>query len=203
VASPVFKTGVTRQRRAGWVRFPHSPVSLMCGLLACAALPLRAQQSDTTLTVRKDSTARGPILTSKQAFWRSFAFPGYSQFRLGRQNSGTMYALVEITALGFMGKAARDLREARRVGTDSVPTGYTVDPITGAQTATGYTHTRFTPERIRARRGHLEDWVVTVLFNHLVSGVDAFISANFWDFPVETKASATAKSANITVSVPW
>jgi hypothetical protein len=204
VASPVFKTGVTRQRRAGWVRFPHSPVLLVFGLLLVGSHTLRSQEADTvTVRAKTDSIRKGPILTSKQAFWSSFAFPGYAQFRLGRPNSGTMYALVEITSLALLGKAARDLREARRVGTDSVPTGYTVDPVTGAQVPTGYTHTRFNPERIRARRGHVEDWVVTILFNHLISGVDAFISANFWDFPQNTSVSTNAKSTNITITVPW
>ena len=39
MASPVFKTGVTRPRRVGWVRFPHSPASALCALLALLILP--------------------------------------------------------------------------------------------------------------------------------------------------------------------
>jgi hypothetical protein len=55
VASPVFKTGVTRPSRAGWVRFPHSPATIACffltGLLACTvANSARAQNVDSTLS---------------------------------------------------------------------------------------------------------------------------------------------------------
>jgi Family of unknown function (DUF5683) len=55
VASPVFKTGVTRPSRAGWVRFPHSPATVALLLLAGALLTglpatARGQRSDSTLS---------------------------------------------------------------------------------------------------------------------------------------------------------
>ena len=55
MASPVFKTGVTRPSRAGWVRFPHSPATTALPALAvfvAAALTpaiAPAQVVDTTL----------------------------------------------------------------------------------------------------------------------------------------------------------
>jgi hypothetical protein len=50
VASPVFKTGVTRPRRVGWVRFPHSPA---------IALILVISLSSSALGQRIDSTQVG------------------------------------------------------------------------------------------------------------------------------------------------
>jgi len=54
VASPVFKTGVTRPSRAGWVRFPHSPATLaflpLCAaLLVFASVSASAQAADSSL----------------------------------------------------------------------------------------------------------------------------------------------------------
>jgi hypothetical protein len=72
VASPVFKTGVTRPSRAGWVRFPHSPATLALFVLCIvAASPANAQQKDTTLSkpftravlCKKPSAESGPAPT--------------------------------------------------------------------------------------------------------------------------------------------
>ena len=53
MASPVFKTGVTRPSRAGWVRFPHSPATLaffsLCIALGGASATATAQESDSSL----------------------------------------------------------------------------------------------------------------------------------------------------------
>jgi hypothetical protein len=55
VASPVFKTGVTRPSRAGWVRFPHSPATIfplpivLSLAIVASATFARAQGVDSTL----------------------------------------------------------------------------------------------------------------------------------------------------------
>ena len=47
MASPVFKTGVTRLRRVGWVRFPHAPAMAFASLaLIIAPCCLEAQQQE-------------------------------------------------------------------------------------------------------------------------------------------------------------
>jgi len=54
VASPVFKTGVTRPSRAGWVRFPHSPATLaffpLCIAVCIASANAAAQTPDSSLS---------------------------------------------------------------------------------------------------------------------------------------------------------
>lgn len=52
MASPVFKTGVTRPSRVGWVRFPHSPAIALIFLLALAP-PAIAQRVDSTQVAAK------------------------------------------------------------------------------------------------------------------------------------------------------
>lgn len=52
MASPVFKTGVTRPRRVGWVRFPHSPaIAVLLAILL--TLPAGAQRVDSTQVAAK------------------------------------------------------------------------------------------------------------------------------------------------------
>jgi hypothetical protein len=75
VASPVFKTGVTRPSRAGWVRFPHSPAtlalfSLFGALFAGAPGSASAQANDSSLgraitnkTLCKKQPASAPVPT--------------------------------------------------------------------------------------------------------------------------------------------
>ena len=72
MASPVFKTGVTRPSRAGWVRFPHSPATLALFVSSIVATsPVTAQQKDTTLSkpftravlCKKPSAESGPAPT--------------------------------------------------------------------------------------------------------------------------------------------
>jgi hypothetical protein len=43
--------------------------------------------------------------------------------------------------------------------------------------------TYFTTRLVQARRTHVEDWVALLLFNHLVSGADAYVAAHLWDLP--------------------
>jgi hypothetical protein len=209
VASPVFKTGVTRQRRVGWVRFPHSPViaALVAAFCLFGPVSAAAQRDSAKVKVRGDSISDSlprQWVTPRRAFLSSMLFPGYGQLRMGRSNAGALYAIVEVLCLSMAGKAAMDLREANRIGTDSIPTEYTVNPTTGEVTASGWEQSRFNEDRIRARRTHYEDWVVAVLYNHLISGIDAFIYANFWDFPGKPEVSQDYKgTTRLRFSFSW
>jgi hypothetical protein len=143
-------------------------------------------------------------VSPRRAFFSSLMFPGYGQLRLGRQNAGALYALVEVVCLAMAGKAAMDLREANRIGTDSIPVAYTLDPVTGASTVSEWQQSRFTEERIRARRTHYEDWVVAVFYTHLISGIDAFVYANFWDFPGRPDVSTDGNGVSrFRISFTW
>ncbi len=220
MASPVFKTGVTRQSRVWWVRFPHSPAIAFAVALS-AAVPAGAQNVDSaragvsaqkTAAAKRDS-ALVPPLSPRRAFLLSLLIPGYSQIRLERPNGAALFGAAEIVSIGMARKAALDLREARRGARDSVVLTFQVDPATGRvvlDSITGrprpatYERNRNTPERIAARRTHYEDWIAAILFNHLISAADAYVAANLWDFPVNVKGGITAqRSAQIVATLKW
>lgn len=219
VASPVFKTGVTRPRRAGWVRFPHSPaIALVMAL--CIAQPVAAQRVDSARVgvnasqsaAQRDSSVIPP-LSPRRAFLMSLLVPGYSQLRLQRPNSAALFGAAEIVSIGMARKSALDLREARRGARDSVVLTWQTDPATGGvvlDSVTGkpkpatYERNRNTPERIAARRTHYEDWIAAILFNHLISAADAYVAANLWDFPVNVKGGVNARrGAQVVATLQW
>src|SRR6185503_8537197 len=105
---------------------------------------------------------------------------------------------------------AQDLAEARSLAHDSVVATYKIDPATGLaqlDPKTGlpipdtWDASRFTPDRIKARRTHYEDWIAAIIFNHLFSGADAYVAANLWDF--RTNIGAVAPSRSVSLIPEW
>ena len=43
---------------------------------------------------------------------------------------------------------------------------------------------------VRLKKQEVQDWVVVLIFNHLMAGAEAFVSAELWDFPVTLQARA-------------
>jgi len=124
-----------------------------------------------------------------------------------------LFAVIEIGSIGMARKAAQDLAEAKGLPRDSVVATYKTDPITGIaiiDPKTGlpvpdtYIASRFTPDRIKARRTHYEDWIAAIVFNHLFSGADAYVAANLWDFKTNIGVVTTSRTASIyaTVTLP-
>ena len=42
-----------------------------------------------------------------------------------------------------------------------------------------------------SKEQQLEDWVTILVFNHLMSGLEAFVSAHLWDFPDDLEYEVT------------
>lgn len=225
MASVIFKITVTLRRKAGWVRFPHSPaISLIVGF---GILPLTvahtaiAQQRDSARagiaspqrqgqTPAVPDTTHRPPMTPRRSFLTSLLLPGYAQTVFGRDKAAAIFAVVEIGSIGMARKAAQDLAEAKGLPRDSVVETYQIDPATGLAVIdpkTGlpvpetYIASRYTDDRINARRTHYEDWITMIVFNHLFSGADAYVAANLWDFKANVGATATAHSAILYASV--
>jgi hypothetical protein len=121
-----------------------------------------------------------------------------------------LFAVIEIGSLAMARKSAQDLAEAKAFAGDSIVATYKIDPTTGIaliDPKTGlpvpdtYIASRFTPDRIKARRTHYEDWIAMIVFNHLFSGADAYVAANLWDFKANVGAAATAHSVGLYASV--
>jgi len=121
-----------------------------------------------------------------------------------------LFAVIEIGAIGMARKAAQDLGEAKGLPRDSVVATYRTDPVTGLAIIDPktslpipetYIASRFTPDRIKARRTHYEDWVAAIVFNHLFSGADAYVAANLWDFNANIGVVSGARSVGIYATV--
>lgn len=219
----IFKITATLQRKAGWVRFPHSPAifaSLACLAVVTVPVVARGQQRDSARagisaqpTVAKTSpsqdTTPRPPMSPRRAFLTSLVLPGYAQNVFGRDKAAMIFTIVEIGSLGMARKAAQDLAEAKSLAHDSVVATYKIDPSTGLAALDPKTNlpvpdtwvaSRFTPDRIKARRTHYEDWIAAIVFNHLFSGADAYVAANLWDFKANVGSVADSRSVTIYAS---
>jgi len=218
VASVIFKITVTLRRRVGWVRFPHSPATALLLTLFVVVAPATglAQQRDSARAgvsaqaqQKVDTT---PPLSPRRAFLTSLLLPGYAQTVFGRSKAAMLFAVVEIGSIGMARKSAQDLQEAKALRGDSVVATYKIDPVTGLaqiDPKTGlpipdtYIASRYTDDRVKARRTHYEDWIAAIIFNHLFSGADAYVAANLWDFKTNIGVIARSRAVGIYATVAW
>jgi hypothetical protein len=149
-------------------------------------------------------------MTPRRAFLTSLVLPGYAQTVFGRDKAAMIFTVIEIGAIGMARKSAQDLAEAKALAHDSVVATYRIDPSTGIaeiDPKTGlpipdtWIASRFTPDRIKARRTHYEDWIAAIIFNHLFSGADAYVAANLWDFGANVGAVSSERSVTIYASI--
>ena len=149
-------------------------------------------------------------MSTRRAFLTSLVIPGYSQTIFARDRAAMLFAVIEIGSIGMARKAALDLQEAKGLPRDSVVATYRIDPSTGLAVIdpkTGlpvpntYLASRFTDDRIKARRTHYEDWIAAIIFNHLFSAADAYVAANLWDFKANIGVVATPRAAGVYASV--
>ena len=222
VASPVFKTGVTRLSRAWWVRFPHSPARLVIVfaiLVAQLVVPNQAgaQRSDSTragvsLPVPAsppDSSAKIGI-SPRRAFLTTLAVPGYMQLRFHRRKAAAIFLAVEAGTLGMTIKSRHDLDVAKAARSDTVVSLVVdggglpvIDPITGKQKQVSTPRNKNIADRVKARRIHLEDWIAGIVFNHLFAGADAFVAANLADFNTNVSVASTGRGVQVLASFAW
>ena len=195
----------------------------LCAAIALALLlpaaAAHAQRRDTippavvvqgAAAVTMDTAPRPPI-SPRRAFLYSLAVPGSAQTILDRPRTAAFFVTIEALSLTLVRKSANDLREAKRYARDSVVATYQVDPATGialrdssgALIPATYLPNRFAGDRVDARRTHLEDWIATLVFNHLISGAEAFVSAQLWDLPGQVSVQRTATDTRITARIPW
>jgi hypothetical protein len=132
------------------------------------------------------------VVSPLPAFFRSLVLPGWGQALLDRKLTGGLFLLWEGVTLGMTVKTAREVSFIR--GTED---------------------TRQIPEgaresfRLRAKKAEHQDWLVLLIFNHLFSGLEAFVSAHLWDFPGDLRlqavpgGSGSRPGVGVTIPVRW
>ena len=119
--------------------------------------PVNAGQGVDTTPVRRikgDSVRPVPPITPGGAFFRSLILPGWGQARLDRDVTGGLFLIWEGVCATMVWKAQWQLDYARARG-------------------------KFVASHTQER----EDWIVLLIFNHLLAGAEAYVSANLFDFP--------------------
>ena len=149
-------------------------------------------------------------MTPRRAFLSSLLLPGYAQNVFGRDHAAMLFTIVEIGSIAMARKAGQDLAEAKSLAGDSVVATYQIDPTTGKAVLdpkTGlpvpatFIASRFSADRVKARRTHYEDWIAAIIFNHLFSGADAYVAANLWDFRANVGVAATPRSTAVYATI--
>jgi len=97
------------------------------------------------------------------AFWRSLLVPGWGQAKLNRKLTGGLFIAFEGLAIGMVIKSSHQLGYMERTGHPNA----------------------------EAKKAEREDWITLLVFNHLMSGLEAFVAAHLWDFPGDLEIRAT------------
>jgi hypothetical protein len=181
------------------------PVSLAAGQQVDSARAA-ARQPNASLTA--PDTARPPV-SPKRAFLYSLLVPGYGQSVLDRPIAGVMFAGAEMAWIALATKSAFDLRYARAHRRDSLVVAYAfkdgkveVDSL-GRLVGATYAPNRYGPERVAARRKHLEDYYALLIANHLLAGAEAFVAAQLWDLPAHVSIKALPFGPALAASIRW
>jgi hypothetical protein len=187
VVWPVFKTAMEAPSAAPVGSIPtrsrHPSSALVLSFLTALLLigawisPVVAQDS---AAVRRPPAALKPDTLSRRyisplnALWRSMLLPGWGQARLNRKLAGGIFVGWEAVTLGMTLKTRSELRYLRRNQSG----------------------------RANDKRQEHEDWVVLLAFNHLFSGLEAYVSAHLADFPGDLRFEAVPGGVGASVSLP-
>ena len=109
------------------------------------------------------------------AFWRSFLLPGWGQARVGRKLTAGVFVAWEGTTLGMAIKTRHELAYLRRTNS----------------------------ARAEDKRREHEDWVVLLAFNHVLAGLEAYVSGHLTDFPGDLRLQALPGGVGASISLPF
>ncbi|HEU4830010.1 MAG TPA: hypothetical protein VFT04_12520 [Gemmatimonadales bacterium] len=144
------------------------PVLLLVPAVLAAQDSAAVARPDTLAALSPDTTqvdsSRAP--SPAGAMIKSLLVPGLGQITLGRKLTAAVFVAFEGAALAMVLKSQRELNDAR--------------------TASGGEETPLVVEKKRKR----EDWLVLMGVNHVISGLEAYVSAHLWDFPGELQIQA-------------
>lgn len=147
---------------------------LVMGLLLFARPSdrLTAQTRDTTRT--KVAAAQPKRIKPVYAMFRSLFIPGWGQASTGRNGAGAAFVVWEGVTIMMTARAVQEKHYMEESGS----------------------------ENVASKGQQVQDWVVLLIFNHLFSAAEAFVSAHLQDFPKELKIRAGPGGAGVGITVP-
>jgi len=117
-----------------------------------------------------------PPISPLGAFGRSFLLPGWGQAVLGRRVTGAVFVVWEGLTATMVVKSLHQLHFQESIGAETV----------------------------EDKRKEFQDWLVLLIFNHLLAGTEAYVSALMWDFPTDLKAQVMpGGEIGIGLSLHW
>lgn len=149
-------------------------------LLLGEAAPARAQVPDSAAVspaLSTRDTVHRPT-TPMGAMFRSFLVPGWGQAVYGRKVTAGVMMGFEGLSWGMLLKISSEM-----------------DQIPGRDSL-----------RIRDKRQERQDWIAVLVFNHLMSGLEAYVSAHLYDFPGDLELRAMPSGGmrmGVTLPLRW
>jgi hypothetical protein len=137
------------------------PTPALSAQIPVPTIPRPGGQAEQPDTVKVPQFRIEPPVSPLGAMWRSLLLPGWGQAILKRRVTGAFFVFWEGVTLTMSLKASHQLRYLKLTGSQSVD----------------------------AKRQEVQDWVVLLVFNHLMAGAEAFVAAQLWDFPAELSAA--------------
>ncbi len=147
--------------------------------------PQQQQQPQPEDTIPVPPFRYQPPVSPAGAMLRSMLLPGWGQGVLGRRGAGAAFVFFEGLAFTMWVKSLHQQDYLERT------TEETEQEVGGDDNP------------LQSKSAEIEDWFVLLAFNHLLAGLEAYVSANLWDFPVELEARALPHgSLGLGVAVP-
>ncbi|HEX5437569.1 MAG TPA: hypothetical protein VFW98_10430 [Gemmatimonadaceae bacterium] len=193
-------------------------LALFCGLLF-GAVPVQAQRADSAragvapppdtahrpanaLARPLGAVAPRPPISPKRAFFESVLVPGWGQASLHRSTAGAIFMTVEAVSVAMLMQSKKELANARQVASDSVVDHYQAPAQAGGAPIPVHAPNDLRG-RINPRRQAVEDWAALLIFNHLLSGADAFVAAHLWNVPVSVTSGSLDRRLVVGAHITW
>jgi hypothetical protein len=141
------------------------------------AAQIPVPRPDTAVTSPQPPVTSRP-LRPLPAFFHSLLIPGWAQSKLDRKLTAALFVAWEGLTLGMAVKADGEVKYLRRTYSDSTA-------------------------RVTDKKKERQDWLILLAFNHLFSGLEAFVSSQLQDFPSDVKLRAAPRGIGVQAVVPF
>ena len=172
-------------------------------------LPLAAQEPrDSALAIPTELESLEGRPSPRGAMFRSFLLPGWGQASYERYVRGGVYFTGHVGNSFMIFKTLTSLdvaqdQEERWVGAvrDSLVAAET-DPDSIDIEIDAHPEVQHARALVRSREEQREDWIALGIFWVLISGIDAYVSAQLADFPASIGAIIDDRRVGVMISLP-